>query len=316
MKGSDHGSASGGGVFAETGFPKESRQKKKKPGPTKLYAKARHPGFPGDGSAKRGGREPVLVRKGENPGSGEKRGGKQVEGKDVSAGEKFEGVDEKDESADIQQPKGDEGETEGQAELEKSGSDQGGDPVDPIEGMQFKRNGPGKKEKAEGDRQDGGREVGAAPGKKEGSAVQPIRKGAKQDGIEHSLANFPGDLKIIIGGGTDGLDHEENGVIGEETGQGVGPDGFFSLKNRLPENPGNEKGHCAEKGAEKVVPAIRQLALKPDGKYGGKCGERGHHERRRRWAGRMPSSVRYLAMVRRAMGIPRSRSISSKVASE
>jgi hypothetical protein len=102
MEGSDHGSASGGGVFAETGFPKERRQKKKNPGPAKLHAEARHPGLPGDGSAKRGGREPVLVRKGENPGCGEKRGGKQVEGKDVSAGEKFEGVDEKDESADIQ----------------------------------------------------------------------------------------------------------------------------------------------------------------------------------------------------------------------
>jgi len=175
----------------------------------------------------------------------------------MPAGEKFEGVNEKDEGADIQQPKGDEGETEGQAELEKSGSDQGGDPVDPIEGMQFKRNGPGKKEKAECDRQDGGRQVGTSPGKKEGAAVQSIRKGAKQYGIEHSLANFPGDLKIIIGGGTDGLDHEENGVIGEEAGQSVGADGFFSLKNRLPEDPGNEKGHCAEKGAEKIVPAIR-----------------------------------------------------------
>jgi hypothetical protein len=64
-------------------------------------------------------------------------------------------------------------------------------------------------------------------------------------------------LKIIIRGGTDGLDHEENSVIGEEAGEGVGADGFFSLENRLPENPRNEKGHCAEKGAEKVVPAIR-----------------------------------------------------------
>jgi hypothetical protein len=89
MEWSGHGSASGGGVFAETGFPKESCQKKKKPGPTKLYAKARQPCFPRDGSAKRGSRKPVFVRKGENPGSGEKRVGKQVEGKDVPAGEKF-----------------------------------------------------------------------------------------------------------------------------------------------------------------------------------------------------------------------------------
>jgi len=86
MEWSDHGSTSGGGVFSEAGFPEESRQKKKKPGPAKLHAEASHPSFPRDGSAKRGGREPVLVRKGENPGCGEKWGGKQVEREDVSAG--------------------------------------------------------------------------------------------------------------------------------------------------------------------------------------------------------------------------------------
>jgi len=93
-------------------------------------------------------------------------------------------------------------------------------------------------------------------------------------------------------------------------------DRFAALEDRAPKDPGNEQGQGAEAGAEEIVPAVGELALQAEGKDGGQGAEGGGHRLRRRWVGRMPSSVRYLAMVRRATGMPRSLSSSSSVASE
>jgi hypothetical protein len=40
-----------------------------------------------------------------------------------------------------------------------------------------------------------------------------------------------------------------------------------------PKNPRDEKRHGTKEGTQKVVPAVGKLALKPDGKDGGKSSE-------------------------------------------
>lgn len=123
-------------------------------------------------------------------------------------------------------------------------------------------------------------------------------------------------MKIVIGRGGDGLDDKENGVVGENGGQGVAPDGGLVLKDGLPKNPRDEKGNGAKESTEEIVPAVGELLLEAEGEDGGEGAKDRNHERRRRWVGRIPSSARYLARVRRATAIPRSCNISWRVASE
>jgi hypothetical protein len=66
-----------------------------------------------EGSTEGGGGEPVLVGERQKAGGGEKWRGEKIERKDVTASEEFEGVDEKNEGADIQKPEGGEGEAKG-----------------------------------------------------------------------------------------------------------------------------------------------------------------------------------------------------------
>lgn len=79
----------------------------------------------------------------------------------MTAGEEFEGVDEEDERADIEKPKGEEREAEGHAELEEGGAKESGNSVKKIEGREVEVNDAGKEKKAEGDGENSGEKVSA-----------------------------------------------------------------------------------------------------------------------------------------------------------
>ena len=183
--------AAGGGVTPEAGFPDEMGENKKEKCPAVLETEAGFPRSFGERSAKSRRWEPVFVGKGKEAYHGEERGGQQIERKDMAAGEKLKGVDQKDQGADIEQPERAQGKAKGEAKLEKSSAEQGRNPVDEIEVGQFKVHCPGKYEKAEGDGDQGGDEVGAASCRKQGSPIETVRKGAQENWIEHALADFP-----------------------------------------------------------------------------------------------------------------------------
>ena len=200
----------------------------------------------------------------------------------MAAGKVLQCVNEKDQGADLQQPKSGEGKAEGQAELKQGGSEKRGETVDKVEGAEFQIHHPRKKEEAERDGYEGGDEVGTAACGEKGSAVETVGQGTKKDGVQHSLADFRGDLKIVIGRLGDGLHHQQNGVVGEDAGEGVIPDRFAATENRAPKHKRNQKGKGAESGPKKVIPAVGELALQTERKDSRKGAERGGHRLRRR----------------------------------
>jgi hypothetical protein len=68
-------------------------EKEEKDGPSELHADSDLPLSVGEGSAKGGGGEPVLIGKGQKARGGEKWCREKIERKDVTAGEEFERVD-------------------------------------------------------------------------------------------------------------------------------------------------------------------------------------------------------------------------------
>jgi hypothetical protein len=80
-------------------------------------------------------------------------------------------------------------------------------------------------------------------------------------------------LEIIVGRRADRFHDKENGIVGKQAGEGVGADSLFAVEYGAPKNPRDEKRHGTKEGTEKVVPAVGKLALKPDGKDGGKSSE-------------------------------------------
>lgn len=193
-------SAPGGGIFSQARPPETMREEKKEKGPAELDGEAGGPSGRGESSAKGGGGEPVLVGKGEALGEVEKSGRKQIEGKDVAPGEEFKRVDEKDEGADIKNPKRGEGKTKGQAELQEGGAKDGGKAASKIDRAEFERNNTGEEEETEGDGDESGGEVGATTGEKESAPIEAVGEGAQKDGVEGALPNLAGDLEIIVGG--------------------------------------------------------------------------------------------------------------------
>ena len=95
----------------------------------------------------------------------------------MASGQKFEGIDEKNEGADVEEPKGDKGKTESKTELEQGRPQEGGQAMPKVESVPFqgKRAGEEKETNHHGDK--GGREVSTTSGQKEKEPVQPIRQG-------------------------------------------------------------------------------------------------------------------------------------------
>lgn len=257
-------------------------EKKKEDGPSELHADSDLPLSVREGSAKGGGGEPVLVGERQKARGGEKWRGEKIERKDMTAGEEFEGVDEKNKGADVEEPEGGEGEAKSEAELEEGGAEESGDPARDIQRTQLEFDDTGKNKKAEKDRDRGRNEVSATTREKKSSAIETVGQGTKQNGVEHAFADFSGDLKIVIGGGADGFDDKQNGVVGEKAREGVAADSIFALEDGLPKNPRDEKRDGTKKSAEKIVPAISQLPLQADRKNSWQGAKSGGHERRRR----------------------------------
>ena len=178
-------------------------EKDEKECPAGLHGDAKKPSGVGNGPTERGGGKPVLVSEGQELGELKESGGEKIEGKNVAAGQKFEGVDEKNEGTDIEEPEGGEGEAEGEAELEQGRAEEGGDSAGEVEGTELQWNDAGEQKKGEGERDEGGDKVGAAPRQKKGAPIKSVGEGTKKDGVERAFANLAGDLKIVIGGRAD-----------------------------------------------------------------------------------------------------------------
>jgi hypothetical protein len=69
--------------------------------------------------------------------------------------------------------------------------------------------------KTEKNRDKGSDKIGAPTRKEEGSAIEAVGQGTKENWIEHAFADFTGDLEVVVGGGADCFDDEKNGVVGE-----------------------------------------------------------------------------------------------------
>ena len=69
--------------------------------------------------------------------------------------------------------------------------------------------------KTEKNRDKGSDKVGATTRKEEGSAIEAVGQGTKENWIEHAFADFTGDLEVVVGGGADCFDDEKNRVVGE-----------------------------------------------------------------------------------------------------
>ena len=81
-------------------------QEEKEESPTELHAHADQPSGVGKSSAEGGSRKPVFVCERKELGDLEQGRGKQVEREDVATRKKFEGVDQKDQRTDVEEPEG------------------------------------------------------------------------------------------------------------------------------------------------------------------------------------------------------------------
>lgn len=193
--------------------------------------------------------------------------GEDIEGKQVTAGDVFEGELDEDEGGDIEDPEGEEGHHAGDDELEEAGEDDGDG-----KGEEGERGGGqgevfAEEEEEEPDGDEGHDGVDGAAGKVEGEAVGEVTDGTDQELADVTVLDVRGDLPVVFGDGSEGVDEGDDQVVADHLGQGVtgdvsaiglpGVDGF-------PEVEGAGEGDEAGGGPEQEVHPVHEGVLDPD----------------------------------------------------
>ncbi len=193
--------------------------------------------------------------------------GEDVEGKQVTAGDVFEGELDEDEGGDIQDPEGEQGHHAGDDELEQAGEDDGEGEGEEGEWGGGQGEVFAEEEEEEPDGDEGHDGVDGAAGKVEGEAVGEVADGADEELADVTVLDVGGDLPVVFGDGGEGVDEGDDQVVADHLGQGVtgdvsaiglaGVDGF-------PEVEGAGEGDEAGGGPEQEVHPVHEGVLDPD----------------------------------------------------